>query len=152
MGEGLMAAQLSSLEYVKTYLGDAAGRETEGVGCAMGQVDDPVAMEGTAIIDTHHGGAAIPQIGDLHFGSEGKGAVGSGHRAGAEDLTVGGAVSVETWPIPAGLPIGAVENPGSRLGCRGKAGRRSLLDDPLIGHNIRAGLPDGYLWSGFWGS
>ena len=52
MGEGLMAAQLSSLEYVKTYLGDAAGRWTEAVGGAMGQVDDPVAMEGTAIVDT----------------------------------------------------------------------------------------------------
>ena len=145
MGEGLMAAQLSSLEYVKTYLGDAAGRETEAVGGAMGQVDDPVAMEGTAIVDTHHGGTAIPQVGDLHLGAEGKGAVGSGHRAGAEDLTVGGAVSVETWPIPAGLPIGAVKNPGSRLGCRGKAGRRSLLGGPLIRLSISAGFPDSYL-------
>ena len=147
-----MTAQLSSLEYVKTYLGDAAGRETEAVGGAMGQVDDPVAMEGTAIVDTHHGGAAIPQVGDLHLGAEGKGPVGSGHRAGAEDLTVGGAVSVETWPVPAGFPIGTVENPRSRLGCRGKAGRRSLLDDTLIGHNICAGLPDSYLCSEFRGS
>ena len=147
-----MAAQLSSLEYVKTYLGDPAGRDAKAVGGSMGQVNDPVAMEGTAIVDTHHGGAAIPQVGDLHLGAEGKGAVGSGHGAGAEDLTVGGAVSVETWPIPAGLPIGAVENPGSRLGCRSKAGRRSLLDDLLIGHNVSAGLPDGYLWSGFRGS
>lgn len=152
MGEGLMAAQLSSLEYVKTYLGDAAGRETEAVGGAMGQIDDPVAMEGTAIIDTHDGGATIPQVGDLHLGAEGKGAVGSGHRAGAEDLTVGRAVSVKAWAIPAGLAIGAVENPGSRLDCRGKAGRRSLLGGPLIGQNISSSLSDSYLWSGFKGS
>jgi len=149
MGEGLKAAQLSSLEYVETNLGDAAGRDSEAVGGAMSQVDDPVAMEGTAIVNAHHGGTTIPQIGDLHLGAEGKGAVGGSHGAGAEHLTIGGAVSVKTWSVPAGLALGAVENPGSRLGCRGNSGRRSLLNGPLIGHNISSGLSDSYLLSGF---
>jgi hypothetical protein len=43
------------LEHFKLDLGDTTGGETQNGGGPMGQVDDPTAMEGTAIIDPDHG-------------------------------------------------------------------------------------------------
>ena len=67
----------------------------------MGQIDHPVVLERSAVIDPHHNAAAVAQIGDAHLGAEGEGAMGCRQRALAEALTIGRGPAVEPWPVPA---------------------------------------------------
>jgi hypothetical protein len=52
----------------------------------MGQIDDPATVEGTAIVDADHGGAAVPQIGDPDLGAERKGTMGGREGAAADAI------------------------------------------------------------------
>ena len=61
----------------------------------MGQIDHPVVLERSAVVDPHHNAAAIAQIGDVHLGAEGEGAMGLRQRALAEGLTIGRGAAVE---------------------------------------------------------
>ena len=67
----------------------------------MGQIDHPVVLERSAVIDPHHNAAAIAQIGDAHLGSKGECSMGRRQRALAEALTIGRGVAVEPRPVPA---------------------------------------------------
>ena len=67
----------------------------------MGQIDHPVVLERSAVIDPHHNAAAIAEIGDAHLGAEGAGAMGRRQRALAEALTIGRGAAVEPRLVPA---------------------------------------------------
>ena len=67
----------------------------------MAQVDHPVINERSAIVDADHGRALVPEVGDAHFCSKGKSAVGRRHRAALVNLTVGREVAVKTGALPA---------------------------------------------------
>ena len=70
----------------------------------MGQIDHPVVLERSAVIDSHHNAAAIAQIGDAHPGAEAEGAMGRRQRALAEALTIGGGAAVEPRPYQLEAP------------------------------------------------
>jgi hypothetical protein len=85
----------------EAHRGDTAGRDTEIAGSTLGQIDDPTAGEGAAVIDPNDGRTAVVEVGDLYTGAKGKAAVGGRIGAWAKDLTIGSAVAVETGPASA---------------------------------------------------
>ena len=94
----------------------------------MGNVNDAIAVKRTPIIDAHHGGAAVPEVGHTHLGAERQGAVGRREGARTKDFAVGSAVSEEAGAVPTGLTLGAVHHTGRWLGGRSDTGWRGLLD------------------------
>ena len=69
----------------------------------MGQIDDPSAGEGAAVIDPDHCGTAVVEVGYSHAGTEGQAAVGGRVSTGPQHFTAGGAVAVEAGSVPTGL-------------------------------------------------
>ena len=71
----------------------------------MGQIDHPVVLERSAVIDPHHNAAAIAQIGDPHLCVEGECSMGSRQRALAKALSIGCCSALEPRAIPAGRSL-----------------------------------------------
>ena len=69
----------------------------------MAKIDHPVIDERSAIVDADHGRAPVPEVGDAHFRSKRKRAVGCRHGAASVDLSIGGAVAIKTGSIPTGF-------------------------------------------------
>src|SRR4051794_4181607 len=82
--------------------GDLADAIDAGGDCrGDGEVDHATVGVGTAVVDAHDGSTA--RTGDLHAGTEGKGAVGRGHLGGAVRLATCSFLTNERAAIDRGL-------------------------------------------------
>ena len=114
----------ASAEHFKANLGHTTGGNPKLGGGSMGQIDDPGAVERTAVVDADDGTVAVQEVGDPNPGPKGKGSMGSGEGAAAKDFTTGRTVAIEAWAVPAGLPHAHLNHPGLLGSGNGKTGSR----------------------------
>ncbi len=74
----------------------------------MGEVDQPIAAEGAAIVDPHYGLLPVVQVGDPHIAWQRQVAVGGAEQLAVLHVAVGGFLAVQILGEPAGGPLFAV--------------------------------------------
>ena len=74
----------------------------------MGEIDQPVAAEGTAIVDAHYGLQPVVQVGDPHIAWQRQVAVGGAEQLAVLHVAIGGFLAVQILRQPAGGPFFAV--------------------------------------------
>src|SRR5690606_6293292 len=93
----------------------AGADDAELVRGGVGQVDQAVADEGTAVVDAHDHRAAVGDVGDPHITRDRQHRVRGGHRVHVIGLAGGGRLAVITASVPgrdAARPVGF--EPGHR--------------------------------------
>jgi hypothetical protein len=80
----------------------ALSAEIEGFGRALRDVDDPVCVVWPAVIDAHHDGTSVRQIGDPGVARERHRGVRGRDGIAVEDFAVGREATVEVGPVPRG--------------------------------------------------
>ena len=81
---------------------NALFQHTEPFRTGAGKVNDPVAHKGATVIDAHHNGPAVLQVGDSDPGSEGQELVRGSHGVLIVAFAVGGKFPVKSRAIPGG--------------------------------------------------
>ncbi len=126
---------------------DAIAFEFKKFGGLVGDVDQPVAVVGPAVIDADDQRFAVGKIGDARVARHRQGRMGGGQRRHVEHFAIGGQPAVEIVAIPGGQPLLAIigvlfrhVDPASHgIGLADAVGATALRHGFAKCHHARAG-------------
>jgi len=110
-------------QHFETHTGDSRTDQAEASGRGVRDIHDPALAKRTSIVDSNHGGAPVPQIGDADASSERKRAMRGGHAMHVEGLAARGRAAVEIRPIVRRQPLLAGGSFGESLAGTREPGR-----------------------------
>src|SRR5580698_903937 len=100
---GYCLALLGELQQLEPDLSDARVNQSDLPGDTIGYINFATLLIGSTIVDAHNFELAGPGVDDADDGPERKDRVSGGKRFGVELLAVGGFLTIELRPIPAGV-------------------------------------------------
>ena len=135
-------------DVLNAHLGRTGGLEVQHVRHAAGKVDHPVAVERTAIVDTHDHRTAVLQVRDARIGRKRHRRVGRGQGVLVENLAVRRHPAMEGRAVPGGethlvvvaIKFRAVPLAGDLVGLSDKISAAAFRNRLAFGDNARTSL------------
>src|SRR5580698_1827717 len=131
---GYVLTLLGQLKQLEPNLSNARVNQSNLPGDTIGYINFAALLIGTTVIDAHNFELAASGVDDADDGPERKDRVGGGERLGVELLAVGGLLTVEFGPIPAGIAYPSLDRLGGIAAVSHKGGLHRRGDEEHKGN------------------
>src|ERR1700722_16403812 len=127
-------AFLRELQQLEPDLSDARVNQSNLPGDTIGYINFAALLIGTTVIDAHNFELAASGVDNADDGPEREGRVGGGERLRVELFAVGGLLTVEFGPIPAGIAYPSLDRLGGVAAVSPKGGLHRRGDEEHKGN------------------